>query len=663
MWALPLRFETNQGQWKPDVRYAARAGGFTLQLLARGARMTNGQGHKLEIALPGSKAAAIEGLEPMAARTDYMIGDRSQWHLGVSNYSKVRYKGVYPGVDLVYYGNQDQLEYDFVLQPGADPSAIRLQFKGSRRLSVNADGDLQVDVATGQLVEKRPVVYQEDGRGRHLLEARYKLLGASMAGIEVSGWDKTRKLVIDPVLTYCSYVGGTAHDQVIGTKMVNGKLYVVGMTDNNDLGYIDGAYKNTINGSYDVFLGILDPANNYKSVYFGYVGGSGSDYPQAMDVDSSGNFYFAGYTGSTDYPRSSNAYQETGTSSYKQAFVTKLNPAIYGGDSLLYSTFLGGDTGDNWGRGLALASDGTIWVIGTTRADNFPRTANVFQDVLWNDQDAFISHLDPSNGTLLFSTLVGGSGYEDGRAIAVDAKGNVVFALETNADYLFTTVGSYETSRRGGTEIAVGLLDPTKSNDAQMKFMTLLGGTLDDEVEGLALGPDGQVAVTGYTMSLDYPVTANALRRSRAGNSDAFVTVINPYDPYPLLRYSTFLGGKSGDAGYRVKYDSDGHLWATGYTLSTGFPVTSDAYQKTWGAGADVYVTELDPTASGAESLLYSSFFGKAGTHVPLGIDITSDSVYVCGYSSDGMPTTDGTRQWGFSGGGTDGFFLVLSRQ
>src|SRR5579872_4191485 len=231
---LPLRFEVNQGQFDPAVRYAARAGDYKLLLTKRGAAVTLPGAQKVELSLLHSNPAPrIEAQDPLRARTDYFVGTRQNWHTHVANYGSIRYREVYPGVDVVYYGHQNQLEYDFVLQPGADPDAIRLHFHGARRLRITPEGDLSFTLANGEMVQKHPLIYQEDGQsGRHEVGGRYVLLSHNVVGLKLQGYDRARKLTIDPVLVYSTYLGAAFTDQIIGTKMdKNGYLYIVGQTD------------------------------------------------------------------------------------------------------------------------------------------------------------------------------------------------------------------------------------------------------------------------------------------------------------------------------------------------------------------------------------------------------------------------------------------------
>ena len=249
---LPLRFEANQGQAPADVRYTARAGSYTLQLAARGPSVLLGS-HRVDISLVGgNRAPRIDPLEPLAARTNYFIGRQDQWRTNVRSFARVRYASVYRGIDMVYYGNQSQLEYDFVVAPGSDPRSIRMRFQGANRVRISDTGDLLVD----DMIQKRPVIYQDNPRRE--VAGRYVLLGKNTVGVRVADYDRSRELVIDPVLTYLSYMGGTGGDRINASKLVGNKLYLTGQTTNQDLGSTDGAYNPTFKGLTDMFVAIVD---------------------------------------------------------------------------------------------------------------------------------------------------------------------------------------------------------------------------------------------------------------------------------------------------------------------------------------------------------------------------------------------------------------------
>ena len=595
---LPLRFEANQGQFDPSVRYAARAGGYNLLLTQKGAVISLPEARRVSISLlHANPAPAIEPLDPLAARTDYFLGRRPQWHTGVASYSRVRYRSVYPSVDMVYYGNQNQLEYDFLLQPGADAGAIRLEFRGARSLTTTPEGDLVVETGGQRIVQKKPFIYQEEAgaSSRREVAGRYVLLGRHTVGLRLDPYDRSRSLVIDPVLVYCSYVGGNGADRINAVKMgPGGRLYIAGQTDTQQIPYIDGAYNNNASGLTDIFLSILDtaPDGTFQPVYFSYLGGANLDIPLAMDVDANGLVYLTGTTTSTNFPMAGNSVQPTGAASTIDAFVVVLSPflldrngqavsGLYGGDALVYSSYLGGTLGNDSGNGIAVGPDGMIYVIGTTRSADFPVTDSAYQAVLWGPQDTFLCKIDRNAASLVYSTYLGGEDADDGRNILVGPNGLVYFASSTLSTEFPMAGFAYFLSNSGGADIIIGVMDMTKQGVDSLVYATYFGGSLNEEVRKIAFDGLGNLLVTGYTLSPDYPVTPDAFQPTYGGNGDAFVAVVNPSNFFgSFLVYSTYVGGAGGEVGYDVMSDSAGSIYLTGYTLSKNFPVTPDAAQN-----------------------------------------------------------------------------------
>jgi hypothetical protein len=654
---LPLRFEQNQGQWTGDVRYAAHAGAYTLQLHPRGSSLTL-DGHTVEMSLLGARRAAkIEGLEPVATRTDYYMGARDRWRTNVPTFSRVRYNGVYPGVDVVYYGNRSQLEYDFVLGPGADPRSIRMRFRGADSIRIAANGDLVVD----GMVQKRPLIYQ-DGPRREIA-GEYVLLGRNTVGVKVGDYDRSRPLVIDPVLTYLSYLGGSSTDRINCAKVVGNRLFIAGQTANADLSATGSAYAATSGGFADIFVAVIDitPGAGFPVTYFTYLGGSNNDYPLAMDVDAKGVIYLGGATSSTNFPLGGAVPQTTGAANSVDGFVLQLYPDVGGTDALLFSTYLGGASGDDQVNGIAIGPDGMAYVIGTTKASDFPVTADAYQGSQWGPSDAFIARLDPVAGKIVYSTYLGGEGNDDGRAILVDPKGLVYFAGSTLSDNFPMAGFQVFGARIGAQDGVAGVMDLTKAADKGLIYSTFFGGTGNDEVRAMSFDANGRIILAGYTLSTDMQVTPDAMQNRNGGNGDAFVAVLDPALPFARgLVYATYFGGSHGEVAYGVAGDKAGNIYLTGYTLSSDLPVAGSVPQADWGAGIDVFVASIKPGVIGRGALNYSTYLGGSGTYVPTALALGADgSVYVTGYGNSGLPMTENANQ-GPAGGVSDGFIAVL---
>jgi hypothetical protein len=676
---LPLRFEANQGQAAGGVRYVARTSGYALELHAGGVTFQSDQSKPLTLSLLNSnRAAAIEGTDRQPASVNYFIGRRDQWRTDVASYSKVLYREVYPKIDAVFYGNQSELEYDLVLRPGADPHAIRLQMAGAKSMRISSDGDLIIESAAGRLIQKRPVIYQEDARtgARSEVGGRYVLLSRNVAGLRLNRYDRGRTLVIDPSISYLTYIGGTGKDQINAVKMgPNNRLYIVGQTDTNQLMASGDGYNYNSTGLIDCFIAIFDatPGAGFPMKYLSYLGGTNNDIPLGLDVDGNGVIYITGTTTSTDFPVSSQAFQSTGAAASVDAFVVALDPSQGNGAGLLFSSYLGG-TADDAGNGIAVDSKGMIYVVGTTKSSDFSVTDSAYQTVLWGSQDIFLTKIDPNAGAIVYSTYLGGEGADNGRAVLVDKNGLVYFAASTLSQ-LFPMKGQNyngnpnNSTATGAQDIVIGLLDMTKAGDDSLVYTTYFGGSGNDDVHGMAFDQNGNLIITGYTLNAcdtclaDFPVTPDALQSSYAGSGDAFVSVVNPNRTgNAFLIYSTYLGGSHGEVGYGVGSDSAGNIYVTGYTLSQDFPVVNAA-QPTWGGGTNVFITKFKPGVAGQSAISLSTYVGATGTYVPAGIAVGKDgSIYVAGWGNTGLNPSDKAAQAGFAGGVTDGFVLMIAQ-
>jgi hypothetical protein len=664
---LPLRFEANQGQLPAQVRYAARAGGYSLLLADSGPAVVLDGRNRIDIRLLNASRATLEPLEPLATRTDYFVGDRRNWHTSVPSFGRVRYRSVYPGVDAVYYGNESQLEYDFMVAPGADASAIRLEFAGAERLSLNASGDLDIEANGSRMIQRRPFLYQANAQGeRSQVPGEYVLLGGNLVAFQVGSYDRKRELVIDPVLTYANYFGGDGIDKITAAKMgPNGKLYLVGWTDSGQQPFKEDAFRQEFTGVVDIFIAIVDTNDpGYHVLYFSYFGGSNTDAASAIDIDPAGVLYLTGTTNSTNFP-TVNPSQSSGSTSGLDAFVVKLDPSISGSDALLFSTYLSGTTGDDSGNGIAVDADGMIYVIGTTQSDDLAVTNSAYQPVKWGGQDAFLAKIDPVTPSVLYLTYFGGEDLDDGRAIAIGRDGRAYFAASTLSQTPPWEGPVFSGSPFGAEDMVLGILDASKEGTESVPYATIFGGSGNDEIRGMTLAQDGSLILTGYTLSTDFPTTPDALQGSNNGRGDAFLTIFDPRKPYASgLVYSTYLGGKGGDVGYGAADDAAGSLYITGYTLSSDFPIAGPVPQPTYPGGTDLFVTKLKRGVAGRGAIQWSTYLGATATYVPSGLTVGANgTVYVTGYGYIGLPTSEISTQGGHGGGQWDGFLVVLQQE
>ncbi len=664
---LPLRFEANLGQMNPDVRYAARSGGFTLLLTSRGPSFyLPGSGSVDVSLLHSNRAPELEALGRSSARIDSYVGGRDRWRTNIPSYTRVRYHSVYPGVDVDYYGSDGRLEYDFVVAPGANPRAIRMRFSGAPALQLTPEGDLVLELGGRRLVQKRPFLYQEDPRTSARVEVAggYRLLGNHTVGLNVGRYDRRRKLVIDPTLAYLTYWGGPGDDQINAAKMDSqGRLYITGQTDSGYIPYNDGAYATGNTGLIDIFLSVFDTSGGgYNLVYSSYLGGTNNDVPMGIDVDSQGVAYLTGYTSSTDFPMVG-ATQTSPAASYLNAFVAKLDPSQYGSGGLVFSSYLNGSDGDSVGNGIAAGQDGKIYLIGSTKAGDFPVSASAFQTVLWGSQDAFVAKIDPATGGIDYATYLGGEDMDDGRCILVDGSGLVYFAVSTLSTEFPMAGYQYSSSLSGGSDVAVGVMDLNQQGQASLRYSTFYGGSGNEEVRGMAFDGKGGVIFTGYTLSDDLPLTSDAIQRVNNGGGDVFVGELNPSKTFQSgLLYSTYLGGQGGDVAYGVTTDAAGYVYITGYTLSPDFPIAGKAPQGNWGGGTDIFVTKFKTGVPGTAALDFSTYIGGANIYVPSSVSVGADGrIYVTGHGGIGLPSSQYAIQGGYAGGNTDGFLFVLA--
>jgi hypothetical protein len=676
---LPLHFEENRGQAHEDVRFLARGPGYGLYLTAGEAVLALGAKNQsvLRMALVGAKPdAQASGLEELPGKANYFIGkDSSKWRTNVPTYAKVRYRGVYPGIDLVYYGNQRQLEYDFVVAPGADAQKILLRFEGADAIKIDTQGDLVLHTANGELRQRKPVVYQDIDGTRHEIEGRYVIKDANRFGFRLAAYDASEPLVIDPVLGYSTYLGGDRAESGSAIAVdIAGNAYVTGGTTSTNFPVTDGAFQSTA-GTPHVFVTKLDSSGS-GLIYSTYLGGSAAlsngtrHEGHGIAVDATGNAYITGATGAVDFPTTPGAFQLLfgGGSTYptqghgSDAFVTKLNPT---GSALIYSTYLGGYNDDK-GVGIALDAAGSAYVVGdtkcaqtsfeepTTRCEsNFPTSAGAFDTIFTQDSyiAGFVTKLSPSGSDLAYSTYLG-TGVS---AVALDADGN---AYMSSYD-VPPTRGAFQVVPGGDRDAGVTKLNAAGSATI---YSTLLGGSGVDSGNGIAVDTARSAYLTGTTTSLNFPTTQGAFQRTIGGGDvfqgDAFVTKLDPTGS--ALVYSTYLGGAGPDQSAGIAVDTAGNAYVAGSTFSMDFPTSAGAFQTSRSDQWDAYVTILDSTGS---SLRYSTYLG--GSFLDFGYGIAVDpnrNAYVTGgAASVDFPTTVGAYQSTMAGGSGDAFVAKLA--
>jgi hypothetical protein len=637
---LPLSFEANQGQTDARVNFLSRGAGYSLFLTPTKAVLSLKQGDTSSVVgmriVGANPASHAVGLDRQAGVSNYFIGnDSSNWHGDVPNYGKVSYKGVYRGINLVYHGNQKQLEYDFVVAPGADPRAIRLAFDGAQSVSLDRAGNLVLHTTGGDVVEHAPVVYQEINGQRQAVAGRYVLKGNHQVGFQLGQYDHSKPLVIDPTLSYSTYLGGGKDDY--GNAIAvdsSGNAYVTGTTASNNFPTKHPWQGGNAGGNSDVFVTKLNAAGT-ALVYSTFLGGSGSDEGYGIAVGTlTGNAYLTGLTGSTNFP-TSHAVQDSWRGGW-DSFVTELNAA---GSALVYSTYLGG-SGDEapptirHQLGIALSTDTSgntfAYVAGGTTSTDFPTTAGAYQVASAGSADAFVTKFDPT-GAVVYASYLGGTGIDGAAGIAADTTGNAYLTGYTRSTNLPTTPGAFQTAfgggNGGGGDAFVTKFNPAGSG---LVYSTYLGGPDSEVGAGIAVDSSGNAYVAGEATGY-FPTTSGAYQASPAGVADIFVSKVNATGT--ALLYSTLLGGSAGDRSRAIAVDDAGNAYVTGHTQSINFPI-KNAFQST-NAGQDAFVTKLNPALSGPASLVYSSYLGGSGSEEGDGIALDgSSNAYVTGFTS-----------------------------
>ena len=652
---LPLSFETNAGQADPQVDFISRGSGYTLSL-THGEAVLALPATVLRMKFAGSEPnPRVTAHDELPGKVNYLFGkDPAKWRTGISTYARVAYENLYPGVDLVYYGNQQQLEYDFIVKPGTDPDVVALRFEGANQLNVDAQGELVLQTSGGEVRQRKPVIYQNVDGVRREVAGNYKLKDTDTVGFELGKYDASRPLVIDPVLVYSTFLGGanvdTGNDITVDAS---GNAYVTGTTQllvvPSTFPTTAGAFDTTHNGSRDAFVTKLNPTGS-ALVYSTFLGGSDLDSASGIAIDSSGNAYVTGSTASPDFPTTAGAFDTT-RSGFRDAFVTKLNPS---GSVLVYSTLLGG-IDDELGRSIVVDTSGNVYVAGTTTSAGFPTTPGAFDTTINPNEvfEAFVTKLNSTGSGLIYSTFLGGSNGSGDPSIALDASGSVYVSGSTSSADFPITAGAFDTMINGSTDAFVTKLNATGTAAI---YSTFVGGSTQDGARGIAIDAAGDAYVTGVTTSTNFPTTAGALDTTYNGNFDAFVTKLNPSGS--ALVYSTYLGDVDFDSGSGIAVDGSGSAYLTGATSSPNFPTTLDAFDTTFNGGpSDVFVTQLNPAGS---ALVYSTFLGGSGNPQETGIQddaglaITLDSfgsIYVTGGTrSANFPTTAGAFDTTFNG-------------
>ncbi|HEU4683280.1 MAG TPA: SBBP repeat-containing protein [Nitrospira sp.] len=674
---IPIHFVPNRGQADGAVRFVGYGPGATLLLTNDAALVVDAASRTLlrQSIVNGTHPSQVEGLDPFDGKSHFFL-DRGPegWQTDVPQFSRVSYRDVYPGIDLVYYGNGGTVEYDWIVAPGADPASITLALEGPERCRLDETGDLLLDTAAGTLRLARPVVYQPVGAGRRSVEGGYVLESGNRVRYTIGAYDPRVPLIIDPNLHYATYLGGSGLDVGYDVALdTHGYVYVTGETRSPNF-----PLKNQVasaGGDYEAFVAKLDPTLS-TLVYSTYLGGVGADRGHGIAVDPQGNAYITGYTTSPNFPVTNGAFDTTcgsdgacnpttsggRTYQYSDAFIVKLDPS----GKLVYGTYLG-DSASDTGTGIAVDTLGTAYVTGSTQSRHFPTTPGAFRTECvggnplsgFCTQDAFVVRLNGAGSDLVYSTFLGGTNVDSGMDIAIDvnpglASAAYITGVTQSVRDFPTTAGAFRSAGAGLTDAFVTKLDPL---GRKLLYSSYLGGSDYDDARGIAVDRDGSAYIIGQTASTDFP-TANALDSTCGTDGtcnftgmnkyvDVFVTKVNPQGSG--LVYSTYLGGSGIEFAGSIAVDGALSAYVTGETTSDDFPVVNPVQATNAALGsAEAFVAKLSPDGN---ALQYSTYLGGIASEHGDGIAIDSQgNAYVTGMAGSGFPTTSGAFQFSFPG-------------
>lgn len=627
---VPLFFAENAGQASAPVRFVAQGSGGSAWFSPGEVAFRAGNALVRIVAIGSNSSATIEGVGRLSASANFLIGPETDWRLGVRLYRSVVYRDLYPGIDMVYDSEGNNLKSQYFVQPGADPAMIRLAYVGAASPVVEESGSLTVSINGDLLQEEAPRIYQVRGIRRDPVEGRFAVSADGTVHFVLGRYDASLPLIIDPTMAYSTLLGGSSSNSATAVAVDStGDAYIAGFTASQN--FPTASPEQNFNaGSNDVFVAKFN-ANGNGLVYCTYLGGSADDRAYALAVDASGDVLVAGYTNSYNFPL--HTPLQSSLRGARNAFVAKLGPA---GNTLVFSTYLGGN-GSDTANGLAVDPSGNAYVVGDSTSTNFPATN--YQKANHGSQNAFAVKISPTGSSLIYSTYLGGNSIDHGAAIAVDAAGSAYITGSTYSTTFPVTSGAYQAHLGGGQDAFLAKLSADGNTLAYGTFFGGSGGGAGypEGGQGIAVDAQGNVYIAGSTSSTNFPVLGG-VQASLDGWIDAFAA---KFGPSGTLVYSTYLGGSGIDIGNAIAVDSSGGAYLAGYTASTDLPVTGSALQATSGGSYDAFLARLNPAGN---ALLYLSYLGGSGSDTASGLALDrSGNAYVAGWTlSPNFPVLNG---------------------
>jgi hypothetical protein len=698
---LSLDFETNRGQAATQYAFVAHGPTYALGLSSteialslnrprevaqagplpavpgisadkRLAAMDHAQLHLRFMGASGG--SSVSGLDPKPGVSNYFIGnDSSKWQTHVPHFGRVKMVGIYPGIDLVFYGNPQQLEYDFRIAPGADPRTIHLNAGDATSTALDQNGNLVLATVAGDVQLRHPDAYQEVDGVHRLVDSRFRLVAGNVIQFEIGTYDHTKPLIIDPVMTYGVAIGGSNGSEAEGLDIdPAGNAYVTGNSCSVDFPTAGSTQNHpviTTTFCEDAFVLKLDPTAS-SLIYSDFVGGSGASTGMHVAVDAAGDAFVTGATSSTDFPLIANIGPPASVpcplvaAGYNcpTGFIFKLSPD---GSSMIFSSLLGGSEASGGLQVKLNPVTGDAVVVGATNSSDFQPQPNTLETTYGGGTCAdmasisntastpcfngFLLGLNPTTGALRYGTYLGGSNNNWAIGLAFDAAGNAYVAgssIPPMSSSLGPVTNTYAPvgAAAAGDDIFVAQLKLSQST-LSLGYLTLIQGEGTDMVSGIAVDSSANLYLTGSTTSTHLPVTSGAFQSTNKAAGDASClpdAIVNPFLPLPCgtafvgklnaagaLSFLTYLGGSSADWGEAIGIDSTGNLWLTGITSSSDFPFSTSVANALYSD-----TPFLAETSGGGTTLPFASTIASQfGQSADLKID-SSNNVYVAGYAS-----------------------------
>lgn len=667
---LALTFEENRGQKAAEAKYFSRARAHTLFLTPEEAVVSqraadHAERRVVRMRWEGGQAASdiVPGAGAHTKSHYYRGRDESQWLLDVPHFESVRYQSVYDGVDLEFYSREGELEFDFLLEPGADAAQVVLHFDGTDELEATADGGLQLVGGEAPMMLRRPVAYQLDADGsRDNVEADFRLLAENRVAFELGAYDPARPLVIDPVIAVGSYLGGSSFDSIRDIAVNgSGQIYVTGETDSDDFPGIS-----TAPGAEDAFIASIGPDGDVIDFTAFFTGSmdDGFDRGSGIALDDSGNVYIVGDTSSDDFP-STNSLGPACAPGCDEAFVIKTNPSLV----ITYATIIGGADDREDGYDIDVNAAGEAYAVGRTFSDDFPevssfrsRSDTVCSNFEGPCPDGFITRLSADGATIIYSSYIGGDSADEATGVAVDAAGVAYVVGATQSTDFVPLVTPLDGTFGGGSEID-DIFWIRVATDATPTFGTYFGDGSRQEAFGVDIDTDGNLYIVGNDQSGSLLPSPNGFQTTATSSSDGFLFKLAP--DLTTFLYSTYIGGDGTDNSRRVAVDGS-VAYVVGQTFSdTSFPFRF-ALRETEGGSSDATLTYVETAATGASSLLFSTYYGNSfsgaepsGSENGMGVAFSGNGgVYIAGDTGSAAGIAVGSPvQAPYGGSFRDGFF------